>query len=273
MHLEQAFADGLDEVLFQLLDRIALGEEVLRVHVAQHGEGQVRIDRAGTVAGEQGKMLHFARLARLDDQAAMRASLFANQMVMHAAGGQQRGNRHPLRVHAAVGQDQQRDAVGNGGRSLGPQLVHPPLAARQGRRCGGTGSTSVRLLKPGRSSALIRSRSAFVRIGWSSRSSRHCSGVFGQQVAFRANRRDQRSDDFFANRVQGRVGHLGEQLLEIVVQQLRIVREHGQRRVVAHRTERLRSRRPPWGPSARADLPACSRRPARVAAAADPGGR
>ena len=86
-------------------------------------------------------MLHFARLARLDDQSAMRARFFANQMMMHAAGGQQRGNGHPLAVDAAVGEDQQRDPVGDGGRSLGPQFVHPPFepggavaAAEQGRQ-------------------------------------------------------------------------------------------------------------------------------------------
>ncbi len=43
----------------------------------------------------------------------------------------------------------------------------------------------------------------------------------------------------FADRVDRRVGHLGEQLLEIVVQRLVLVGQHGQRRVVAHRADRL----------------------------------
>jgi hypothetical protein len=39
--------------------------------------------------------------------------------------------------------------------------------------------------------------------------------------------------------VDRRIGHLGEQLFEVVVKQLRPIREHGERGVVAHRANRL----------------------------------
>ena len=51
----------------------------------------------------------------------------------------------------------------------------------------------------------------------------------------------QRHDQFLADRVDGRVGHLGKLLAEIVEQQLRLVGEHGQRGVVPHGSGRLRS--------------------------------
>jgi len=72
-----------------------------------------------------------------------------------------------------------------------------------------------------------------VRIGVSSRSRRACSGV--------ADRGDHRGDDLLADRVERRIGHLGEELLEVVGEQLRPVGEHRQRGVVAHRADRLRA--------------------------------
>ena len=44
----------------------------------------------------------------------------------------------------------------------------------------------------------------------------------------------ERHDQFLADGVDGRVRHLGELLPEVVEQQLRLVRQHGQRRVVSH---------------------------------------
>ena len=41
-------------------------------------------------------------------------------------------------------------------------------------------------------------------------------------------------DQLFPYAVQRRVGHLREQLLEIVIQQARAVRQHGERGIRAH---------------------------------------
>ena len=60
-----------------------------------------------------------------------------------------------------------------------------------------------------------------------------------EQVGFGPDRRRHRGDDLFADRVQRRVGHLGEQLLEVVEQQTRTLGQHGERGVGAHRAERL----------------------------------
>src|SRR5262249_22936864 len=60
-----------------------------------------------------------------------------------------------------------------------------------------------------------------------------------QQVELAADGRFHRHDEFFAERIDGRVRYLGEQLLEVVVEQLRPVREHRQRRVIAHRADGL----------------------------------
>jgi hypothetical protein len=48
-----------------------------------------------------------------------------------------------------------------------------------------------------------------------------------------------RDDDLLADRVDRRVGHLGEELLEIIVEQARLVGEHRERGVVAHGADGL----------------------------------
>jgi hypothetical protein len=60
-----------------------------------------------------------------------------------------------------------------------------------------------------------------------------------QQVRLGADEGHQRHHDRLADRVDRRVGHLREQLLEVVVQRLVLARQHGQRAVVAHRADAL----------------------------------
>ena len=60
-----------------------------------------------------------------------------------------------------------------------------------------------------------------------------------EQVALRPDRRLHRRHQLLADRVERRVGDLREQLLEVVVEQARAIRQHRQRRVGAHRADRL----------------------------------
>ncbi len=64
-------------------------------------------------------------------------------------------------------------------------------------------------------------------------------GGLVEQVALVAQARGQAHHDFLANRVDRRVGDLREQLLEVGEQRRRLVGEHRQREVVAHRADRL----------------------------------
>ncbi len=63
-----------------------------------------------------------------------------------------------------------------------------------------------------------------------------------EQVRPRADERHQAHDQLLADRIDRRVGHLREVLLEVGVQQLRLVRQHRHGRVVAHRAHRLLAR-------------------------------
>ena len=67
----------------------------------------------------------------------------------------------------------------------------------------------------------------------------HVLGRLLQEVFLPAHVAHQRHDEVLAVRVDGRVGDLGELLLEIVVQELRPVGEHGEALVVAHGADGL----------------------------------
>ena len=69
-------------------------------------------------------------------------------------------------------------------------------------------------------------------------------------------------DQLLADRVERRVRHLREELLEVLVEQPRLVREHRQRRVGAHRADRLLAARRHRRDQHSAGPPACSRTPA-----------
>ena len=65
--------------------------------------------------------------------------------------------------------------------------------------------------------------------------------LFGrfEEVAFGADIALQRHDDLFADRIDRRIGHLGEQLPEIVVQHPRLIAQTLECRVVPHGAERV----------------------------------
>ena len=60
-----------------------------------------------------------------------------------------------------------------------------------------------------------------------------------EQVAFRPDRRPHHGDQFLADGIERRIGDLREELLEVVVEQARAIRQHRQRGVGAHRADRL----------------------------------
>ena len=64
---------------------------------------------------------------------------------------------------------------------------------------------------------------------------------FFQNVGMVAYVCGQAHDQLLPDGVDGRVGHLGEQLLEIIEQEGSLSGENGQRRVVSHGAERLRA--------------------------------
>ncbi len=99
-------------------------------HVVERLERQIRIDDAGAVAEEQRAVMHLARVARLDDEPALRARALAHEMVVHAGGREQARNRRLIAIGAAVREDDDRVA---GGDRVARALLQPYPSRPPGR--------------------------------------------------------------------------------------------------------------------------------------------
>ena len=202
-------------------------------------ERDVRIDGRRTEADEQREVHHLARLARLDDQAALRAPALAHEVTVDGRGREQSGNRRGLGPAArAIGEHE--DLLAQRDRTRGPAaervegaLERPPAAARVERALERDCAEAV----SGKRAQLgeIAARQHRLRHGQAPR----VVGRLVQQVALRPHGRAQAHHERLALRVDGGVRDLGEELLEEAAQQPRPARERGQRRVDAHRADRL----------------------------------
>ena len=134
-HLEQALRRGLDVVFMELLAGMVTGDDPLGLHLVDRGEGEIGIDRAGPIPGEQREVLHLAGFAGFDHDSAAGSRPRADEMMMNAPCGQQRRHHRHLPAAAPVGKDDDRHSGGHGGRRLGTNRVETlPHASRPLRR-------------------------------------------------------------------------------------------------------------------------------------------
>ena len=100
-HFEHTLGACLDVVALRgaLID---LGNDAAAHHVVDRFEGEVRVDAVGAIAQQQGHVVHLAGIPALGDETHHRAGLVADQVVMHSACQQQRGNWRVLSVAVAV---------------------------------------------------------------------------------------------------------------------------------------------------------------------------
>ncbi len=238
-HLVEPLADRLDVALARFL-RVQRRHRV--VQLRQRLQRQVGMDRLGAVAREQREVVHLARRPRLDDQPGGRAQSLLDQMLVHGRRREQRRYRQQLGGDVAIGQDQDvvalPDRVDRVRRQARQRRLHA-LRAPRGR------IADVQLDRPERAAGeqldmadllhVVRGQDRLLRLEpqW------RLGHVDAEQVRARADERHQRHHQLLADRVDGRVGDLREQLLEIVVEDLRPVGQHRQRGVVAHRPQRF----------------------------------
>jgi len=181
------------------------------------------MDRLGAVAGQRGEMMHFACGAGFHHETDRGAQADLDHVLMHRRTGQQRRDRRPRRVHRAVGNDDDVVTLAHRAFDTGADLVQ--RLAEAGRSVGGgrgdvhhdgakdTLGQLVDLLQLG---DLGRRENRLAHF-----QARHRLGlVDAEQVRVGADQRDQRHDNFLADRIDRRIGHLGEQLLEVIEQRL-----------------------------------------------------
>ena len=237
-HLQHALGDGLSI----RRDDLVVGHRFVHQPVAdrlpQRLERQVGVDRVGPVADQQTEVVDLTGLAGLDDQPDSGAFAGLDQVVVDRPGGQQRRNRHAVLADVAVGQHDQLDAGVDGRLGFGgdPVQRRPQTGPALGAIERDVDDLAVPTLEID-----VRQRRGFF-VGQDRVRHQQPVAVFrrrGEQVLLRPDVALQRHHDFLADRIDRGVGDLREQLLEIVVDHPRLIGQHGQRAVVAHRTDRV----------------------------------
>ena len=235
-HLEDALVDGLDVALHRVV-----GADLLRQvlsHRLQSLEGEVRVDRFGAIARQTAEMVDFARVAGLDHEADGGAQALADEVVMHRRGREQSRDRDAVGPGHPVGQHDDVVAAGDGGlRTLAQplkRLFHPRRAL-----LGGIGDVErlgvERILEMADRANLFEIAIGQDRLAHLKPLTLGAAVV--EQIGARPDERDEAHHQFFANRVDRRVGDLREVLLEIGVERLRLRGQRRDRRVGAHRAD------------------------------------
>ena len=241
---------GLQDTLAQGLDQVGAGlfsghvrEQAVAAHPLHRLQRQVRVDGLGAVADEQAAVHHLPGLARLHHDGGAGAQPFADQVVVHRRGRQQAGNLDPVRPGVPVGQDQHGGAPFlDGPAGFLAQGVHGLRQRPRGRGLREHRRQRLRL-EPGlvqgldaRQLAIGEHRPHELELAAMLRRLR-------EQILLRAHGGPQRGHQLFTDGVEGRIGHLREELLEVVEKQLGPVGKDRERCVVAHGAHRLFSPR------------------------------
>ena len=244
------FGHHLHHTLFHCLDVVLLhfvsGDRqfLFGADLLQRIEGEIGIDRLGAITGQHTEMMHLTGFAGFNHQPRLHAQALTDQMMMHRRGGKRGRNRNACGRNRAVGQNED---IGIGQHGVGRLLTDFGHGRFE------TGSTFRR--RPG---AIDRHRAQraieqgfdgtdFLQIAVGQDRVRHFqplvrAGLTAEQIGPGPDHRNQRHHQFFADRVDRRVGDLGKALFEIIVEQLWLLREHGQWRVGAHRADGIIAR-------------------------------
>ena len=237
-HLEDALVDRLDVAPVELA--VAQPFRQLVPHRRQRLEREIGVDRLGAVTGQGAEVMDFARLAGLDDQPEQGAEPRPHEVVVHRRGAQQRRDGDAVVVDRAVAEHQDVVALLAGPLGLGADRLerraHPFRAVRRGiGQVQGDG--------PERVVGDLADRADLLEILVGQHRLAHFETplrrrvVDAQQVGARADEGQQRHHQLLADRVDRRVGDLGEDLLEIRIQQLGARRQRRNRGVGAHRAD------------------------------------
>ena len=209
-------------------------------HVLDRVEGQVRVDGSGAVPEQQGEVVHLPRLAGLDDEADLGPRLLTDHVVVDRRGGEEHRDRRQILVRQPVRQHDDVDAVLDRLGHLAPQAVEcPPQAVAPGEHRIEAANRAGLELRVDLLDVLDPVECLVVedRVGQLQQVARVRAGI--EDVSLGPDHLRERRHQLFADGVEGRVGHLGEQLLEVVVEEPRATREDRDGCVGAHRPEGL----------------------------------
>ena len=231
-HLCRDLHDALPDRLVVIRDRGVeiLVQDLLLDQLPDALVGQIRIHRPGAEAHETCEMMHRSRLRALQHQRDGRALFRLHQVPAHRGDRQKGGDRQMILIHAPVRED---DDIRAGRRC--PVHTHQELLHRPGKiRAPVVKKRHRPGLKP---RAVQRAELDHVRaVQHRLLHLQHpaVAAILLQEISVGAQIDRRVRDDLLPERVDGRVRHLGEQLLEVVEQILVLLREYRQRNIMPH---------------------------------------
>ena len=233
---QQPILDGLPEIrhrLVQLYIKIA-GLNILANGVNRH----VRVHRRRTIANEGRKLVHIMCLATLTNHVSLHAQAFADKVMMHGPHRQQHRDGHVIPIRLTIGQDQNALSFPNGRGGLfadaRQRLIQPDWTLRFLEMTGDKLTLKCRITNIFQRLQLVLKQERALQ--------QDLLGVrlaFLQPTALGAHVDVQRHHDTFADAVNWWIGHLREELLEVVMQQLGLAGQCRQGRVITHGAHRL----------------------------------
>mmetsp|Transcript_100539 Transcript_100539/g.288012 ORF Transcript_100539/g.288012 Transcript_100539/m.288012 type:complete len:1151 (+) Transcript_100539:506-3958(+) len=250
-HLGHDLEDALGGTLAVVVEELLVAELLLGAgqhltigaHLGEGLVGHVRADSVAAKAEHRGKVVHLTRVAALGEEGGLGALLGTEQVLVHGADRQQRRDREAVGAGEFVREHDGLGAVGavvalDGLRHLSADGREGVVEALRPRTNGEGGiddgpAPSVELggfdrlhLLKGEdrvvdheAGAVLRPRDEEVRLGPDGAHQRH--------------------DHLLTDRVDRRVGHLREELLEVIEDVARLRTEDGEGGIVTHRPEGL----------------------------------
>ena len=236
MIFEQALLDRLDVTRLRLVDGAA---HVAGLDEGTDGvEGDVGMHRGGAEADEDGELVHLTHLGRLGDEARLHSDPLANQVLMNGADREQDGDGDVIRIHAAIAEHEDVEALVDGATRVETE----PLDGAFETPSALVGRVEERQRR-GLEDALVHAAD-FGQLGAGEHRALDGEAVailgrLVEGVASSADARSQGHHQRLADRIDGRVGDLREQLVEVLEEGRRPGAQHGEGSVVAHRSEGL----------------------------------
>ncbi len=244
-HLQHTLAGGLDVVGLGLVTG-QTGDDAAVDHVVDGLERHVRVDGGSADTHQHGHVMHLTGVTGLDHQADLGAGAFPDQVVVDGRRRQQRRDRREPFVGLTVRQHDDAGAVADGLRHLGAHVLQGAAqavtAVGDGVQAADDRGPHAVLAAPDLvvgvdADQLGQVAVAQDRLRYDDLPARVLVRV--QQVALGADDTREAGHDLFPDGIQRRVGDLREQLLEVVVEHPRPLRQHSDRGIGAHGAQRL----------------------------------
>ena len=208
-------------------------EQTLADHVVEGFESQIRIDRGTAITNQGAEVMDFPGFAGFQHEADAGALANPDQVVVQASHRHERRDHGIVFVDPAVTQDDDIDPGINLQAGLiadffqrGLQALGSEFRVEEGRDGDGAELTLGDFLELGQFLIGEDRRLQFDQVA---------AGRDGlEQVALRPDGGDGGGHDFLSDTVNRRIGDLGEELFEVVVEQLGFIRKHRQRDIRPH---------------------------------------